>query len=278
MSHNRLKKQVVALAALFLMAAPFTAFAVTTSPLASDANTYALWLMDGTVGSAGKKSDSGAGAKNLTENGTLTAGTGQTTPTSNGTYGGFGASKNLQILHASVTDLPTGAQSWKMWVKPGASCPAGSGLAFIVSQQSSTAGTYIGIDGTCHIVGRFSNGGTTKDYTSSGTLSTSAWHYVEIVFTPSTSVDIYIDPTTSTPESHLTTGIPAATNVTSDDFWIGTQQNVTADASFSWTGDIDAVEIESVAETGTDISNYYNGAATAIASYTTGGWWFLFGW
>lgn len=228
----------------------------TTSPFTSDGNTYALWNMDGTVGSAAKLDNAeGTAARDLVENGAVTAGTGQTTPTSNGTYTSFGASKNLTVANANLGTWPTGSQTHEFWVKP-SSLPTTSGLAFIMSKQSATTGTYIGIDGSGFLTGRFSDGTTTKNWTAgSGALSTGNWYYLAVVFTASTSVDVYSNGTNVYTSS---TGIPTSAQATTDALYISTQSNVTTDGTFSFTGDIDAYKISTVALSSTDVSNYYN--------------------
>lgn len=230
----------------------------TTTPF-DNTNAYTNWLMDGTVGTAAKQDNAeGTAARDLVETGTLTSGTGQTTPTTDGTYSGFGANKNLKVTNANLGTWPTGAQTHEFWCKPSA-LPTSSGLAFLMSKQGSTNGTYIGIDNTGVLVGRFSDGGTTKDWTATGgAMTTGNWYYVAVVFVPSTSVNAYVN---GSNVFSSTTGIPTSAQATTLDLFISTQHNVTGDATFSWQGDIDAYKISTVALTATDISNYYNGGA-----------------
>lgn len=234
--------------------------AATTTPF-DTTNAYALWLMDGTVGSAGKKDNAeGTAARDLVENGTLTAGTGQTTPTSNGTYGGFGASKNLQVTNANLSGWPTGSQTHEFWCNP-SSLPTTSGLAFLMSKQGSSNGTYIGIDGSGFPVGRVSDGaGTNKDWTGSSAMSTGNWYYLAVVFVPSTSLDVYLNGVSIFSSG---TGIPSSATATTLDMYISTQHNVTTDGTFSWQGNIDAYKISNVALSAGAISTYYNGAVAS---------------
>lgn len=236
----------------------------TTTPFATDGNTYTLHLLDGTVGSAGKVDNAeGTAARDLVENGTLTAGTDQTTPTSDGTYNGFGANKNLQITDANLSGWPTGDQTHQFWVKPSA-LPSVSGLAFIMSKQGATAGTYFGIDNTGAPIGRVSDGTTTKDWTGTSTMSTGNWYYLVVVFVASTSLNVYLNAVNIYSSA---AGIPANARKTGDDFFLATQNNVKADATFSWAGDIGSYMFSSTAMSAGAIDAYYNPAsATASAS------------
>lgn len=239
--------------------APLPTFAATTVPPVSDANTYSLWLMDGTVGSAAKIDNAeSTAARDLVEAGAVTAGTGQTTPTANGSYNGFGANKNVSVANVNLATWPTGAQTYRMYLNPASCANAGSGLSFILSKQSATAGTYFGIDNNCKLIGRFSNGVTTKDWASPTAIATNAYTYVEIVFNPSTAVDVCIN---GVSDLHDTTGVPALAQSTTDAMYIGTQSNVVGDSTYSWTGQIDFMDIMTVARTTSDCLTYYNSAA-----------------
>lgn len=234
----------------------------TTNPFTVDGNTYALWSMNGTVGSAGKQQDdTGTSAHALVENGTLTAGTGQTTPTANGTYGGFGANKNLQVTNVNLVSWPSGAQTWELWVNP-SSYQAGTGLEFIFSKQNSPAGSYLSLDATGHIQGRVSDGVTTLDFVGTAAISLSAWSYIAIVFVPSTSLTIYIN---GSQDKQITVGVPTSALATTNDLYIGTQSNVAGDGTFSWLGDIDSMKISTVALSSGTISTYYNFPAPSTA-------------
>lgn len=227
----------------------------TTTPF-NATNAYALWLMDGTVGTAAKQDNAeGTAARDLVEVGTLTSGTGQTTPTSNGTYGNFATGRYLTVTNANLLTWPTGAQTWEMWVYFN-NIPTGGGAAFPFSKNGATAGPYIAVidDGT--IGGRLYTGSGTYDFGFAGTAVTaSAWHYIAVVYEPSTRVDIYLD---GVRINHNTSSIPAAVvNANGIDLGIGTQ---VSQQSSAVDGYIDAFKISTVALTDNDISTYYAGA------------------
>ncbi len=220
-------------------------------------NAYVLYLMDGTVGTAGKIDNAeGTAARDLVEVGTLTAGTGQTTPTSDGTYNGFGTTAYMSVDQTNLLTWPTGAQTWEAWVNF-ASLPGDA--SFVFSKNGASAGPYFAVlsDGT--LGGRIANAvGGSFDFGFTGTaLSTSTWQYIAMVYVPSTSVTLYLD---GNQVSQTTSSVPASTLGNAISLGVGTQ--ISSTANFV-TGQIDALKVSTVSLTATDILNYYNGPAAA---------------
>lgn len=236
----------------------------TTSPIPTDASTYASWSMNGTVGSTAKKADdTGVTAHALSEVGALGAGVGQTTPTSNGTYNTFGGTKYLTVTNANLTSWPTGSQTWHTWINLSSVSPA-QGLMFIFSKQGSTSGSYLGVNTGGTLGGRVTDGTTTCNFTSTGSLSTGAWYYIAIVFIPSTSLTVYIN---GSVDSTNTTSIPTSAIATTQDFYISSQSNITGTAGFQILGDIDSLVLDGTNRSATYISNYYNNVGTTNANF-----------
>lgn len=231
----------------------------TNNPFTVDGNTFFLYLMDGTVGSAAKKDNAeGTASRDLVEVGTLTSGTGQTTPTSDGTYIDTNtANQYLTVTDANLSGIPTGAQTWEMWVNTNSHTLTNA--EFIFSKNGATAGPYIALltDGT--LDWRFN----ASDWVSNGTLSQNAWHYIALVFNPSTETSLYID---GALDKQVLAGVPATSNSNNGiDLGIFAQVSSAGTASNTYNGAIDCFKLSTVALTGTQISDYYNSsAATAF--------------
>ena len=258
---------------LLLLLIPTVAWAVTTTPFAVDGNTYALYLLDGTAGSAAKLDNAeGTAARDLTQNGSPTASTGQTTPTSNGAYT-FTRTANQNLQNLDQSDFPTGAMSIEMWIKPAAVTP-GDSQGVVTKYNGGGDNTfYLGRNDATNFSCGFTNTSGTNFDSGNGTLTTATWHYVVCVYNPSTAVQIYVDGSLG---SQNTTSIPSSIKDSTAKFMIGNYDQVEGTALNNFEGDVDAVKVSSVALTSTEISNYYNDVVAGGAFYTTSPWWFIF--
>ncbi len=229
----------------------------TTAQFANDANTVGLWHMDGTAGSAGKKSDSSSSANNLTENLSPTAGTGQIVPTSNGAYTLNGSTQFLTLGtgfnpgsadftiegwffytgSATPTNFPPFIAAWN---------DTGNQdeifLGLINSGGLKTA-TYLSGDGS-----------TFKNAISTATISTSAWTYYAFSKAGTTG-SVYINGT----QDSSTSGWPSSVHQSTDATTFGFSTNFGGSVLDFWNGSLDEWRISNVARSATDISNYYNG-------------------
>ena len=145
------------------------------------------------------------------------------------TFDGFGnRSRSFDGVNDVISipdnaDIPTGAQTWACWVKPSRLTFGAAGqdlmakwgdqsageisvILFLANQNSGTPYFYITGDGI-----------TPVSVQAGSSLSVNTWHHVVGVYTPNTSIKIYIDGVLS---GTTTTNIPSAIYDSSADFTI----------------------------------------------------------
>lgn len=165
--------------------------------MANDANTVALWHLDGTAGSAGKKTDSSTlGTNTLTEQATVAAGTGLISPTTNGAYN-LVTTGNVYTTSNLLGNGPL-TFSIEILVKINTEITAGE-WCFAHNQDGAASGSRSGIN-----IGYQFNGGTKRTFFqftynagnqfvfSNGSLNDGNWHYFAIDANAG-SVTCYID-------------------------------------------------------------------------------------
>lgn len=232
----------------------------TQNQFSVDANTLALYHMDGAIASAGKLDNAeGTSARDLTEHGTQTASTGQIIPTSNGAYTDSLASGNY--LTAS-TGLGTGVFTIEAWIK--STDTAGQSIWI----SSYSAGNYFvigqnlsGGSNKLYVEGNFSDskgGSTTFQGYCSTTINDGNWHYIAVVYDQSgtASMKVYVDGNAETITT--TVGANTHTGTLSSNPSVGFFAHATGGSSFNATPSMDEVRFSNVARTSTEIYDYYN--------------------
>ncbi len=263
-------KNVIAVILCFLLL-PTPAFAVTTSPFTSDVNTYALYLLDGTAGSAAKVDNAeGTAARDLTQTGSPTASTGQTTPTANGAYTFTNtANQNLQL--ADPADFTTGALSIEAWINGAAGAPGDN--EGVVTKYNGAGDNTFSMERTAESTYfcQFTDSGGAAFSTGTATAGSTAWHYIVCTYEPSVAVRIYVDG--SLANSNITS-IPASLKNSTAKVMIGNYDQVEGTGLNNFDGQVDSVKISNTTLSATAISNYYNDVGVA-SGFMSSPWWFL---
>ena len=191
-------------------------------------------------------------------------------------FDGFGnASRSFdgvddEVIIPDSPSFPTGAQTWSCWVKPSRLTFGASGQDIMSrwgSQGSNELSAILFLANTGGGTPQFyisDNGSNVFLATSSSILTVNKWHHIVGVFTPSTSMKIYVD---GVLKGTNTTNIPLAIKDTTADLKIG-WRDFAFEAHFK--GNICDCRIYDTDLTSTDIANLYNG--TNITTNLVGHW------
>jgi hypothetical protein len=223
-----------------------------------DANTVALWHMDGTDGTAGKQDNAeGTAGYDLTEGaGNPTSTTGRIPVTADGAYA-FTETASKYLSAGDMSGMPTGAFTVEFYIYPG----TGSGGAHGLITKENFAGQrsfIIEYDDSVYpqITFKVSADGTNWVSTSTGTfgnwLVASQWYKVACVFDPSTSMKIYVN---NTLNAQLLVGVPASCFNSTAEVRFGGYHSTSASANTYFTGTIDEVRLSNKARTESEIAN-----------------------
>lgn len=162
----------------------------TTSEFVIDANTVALYHMNGTVASAGKRDNAeGTSGRDLTEVGTLTSATGNIVTTSDGAYQSSSGASNYLTF---TPNMGTGAFTIEGWIY----ASAYSISEVLVSSFNATNYYQIAVDSSDNTRLRIEvnpSDGTTTGYITAP--STGTWHYIAVTYDRSgtNSVKVYLN-------------------------------------------------------------------------------------
>jgi hypothetical protein len=165
---------------------------------------------------------------------------------------------------ADNADIPTGAQTWACWVKIDV-----IEVAIIFSHwksENNQRSFQIYLDGsgkinaTANATGQSS---ANRTATSTSTLSTGTWYHLATIFSPSTSLKVFIN---GVEAGQLTSNIPASVLDSTADIGIGAY----ADSSLHLKGNLADCRIYDTDLTSTDISDLYNG--TNVTTNLVGHW------
>lgn len=168
-----------------------------------------------------------------------------------------GSSDKINV--SDSPSFPTGAQTWSIWVKPqrltfdtgGQDLMAKWGnqsagdisvILFLANQNTGRPYFYITGDGS-----------TPFSVASSSSLSVDTWHHVVGVFTPNTSIKIYVD---SVLKGTNTTSIPSSIYDSSADFTLAHRDHTT---TTQYQGEICDARIYDTDLTASQILDLYNG-------------------
>ena len=172
-----------------------------------------------------------------------------------------GATSNFdEVIVPDSPDFPTGAQTWSCWVKPERLSAHNSGQDMMTKWGAQGSNELSAILFLSNSFGggqpQFyisSNGSNVFNASSSVSLTVDTWHHIVGVFTPSTSMQIYVDGVLT---GSNTTSIPSAVHDSPADFVIGWR-----DFSFvaTFKGNIADCRIYDDALTPTQVSDLYNG-------------------
>lgn len=229
----------------------------TTSQLADDASTVALYHMDGTVGSVGKKADTHS--NNLVETGAgLSAVTGQIVPTSNGAYQ-MSVSGNY-LNTTSTMNLGAGAYSVEFWLK---TTYAGTGAEVITTYSAAT--NYVDIEmnngaGTGKMNYQMKpNGQVAISLNGTTVINDGNWHFIAMTYDASgtNSLKGYVDGVLDVQGGAGTAAVDVGT------FYFFA--NSTGASGPNAATALDECRFSNVARSAASISSYYNGAAASPA-------------
>lgn len=238
----------------------------TTTPLTVDAATIALYHLDGTVGSAGKKDNAeGTASRDLTEGGTLSSGTGTITPTTDGAYLLNDFDTYLQTADDAAFDGLT-AFTLEFWVNPTSTSDD--------RQPITKWGTNAATDQSWRVITSSSkftlavgNGSTNGSIVPTSTFTTSTWYYVAFTYDSSQSAGsrgkVYINGNDVTSSD----ATPSSMLAGSATLLIGNRNGFPAGGYFP--GLIDEVRISNTARSATEIYNYYNDITASNVSRLT---------
>ena len=162
----------------------------TTSEFVIDANTVALYHMNGTVGSAGKRDNAeGTPGRDLTEVGTLTSATGNIVVTTDGAYQSASGASNYITF---TPGMGTGAFTVEGWVYASAYTLG----EVLISSFNLTNYYQIAVDSSDNTRLRIEvnpSDGVTTGYITAP--STGTWHYLAVTYdrSGSNSVKVYLN-------------------------------------------------------------------------------------
>lgn len=227
----------------------------TTAQFTVDANTRALYHMDGTVGSAGKLDNAeGTSARDLAETGTLTATTGTIVPTSNGAYQSASGSTNYLTFTPSIG---TGQFTIEGWINANAYSVG----EVIFSSFNATNYVQLAVDGTSNtrwfVEINFSDGITGGYFTAP---TAGQWNYVAITYdqSGSSSVKVYVNGVNVT--YTITGGANTRTGTITDATFRFFRHSAGSGVTNTWQ--LDEFRISNIARSASEISTYYLGASS----------------
>lgn len=228
----------------------------TTAQMSVDANTVALYHLDGTAGTAAKVDNAeGTASRDLTENSSPPSATGVIVPTTDGCYNldgstdylstaddaAFDGLSNFSIefwFNADVTD--DDRQPVTKW---------GATLASDQSWRCITAGSKMTL-----VIG---NGSATGSITPSSTFSTGTWYYIAFTYNAAAAAGsrgkVYINGADVTSSDSTPSSMLAGTA----QFRIGTRDGAPGATAF-WDGKVDEVRISNSTRSAGEIDAYYN--------------------
>ena len=253
-------KKLLPILAFFLI--PSLVLGVTTCPFTVDANTYALYLMNGAVGGAPKTDDESANNHDFTEVGTVVSTTGYTTPTSDGAYA-FTNTGDKYVHAGDNADFPTGAISVEAWVYVNAGITDTEG---VITKYNGSGDNTFYVQRTADTTFSFgvTNGAGTNFDTGNATVSTGAWHYIVGTYEPSTAIRLYVD---GTEGAANTTSIPASIKDSAARLFVGNYDQTESTAANAFDGNVDSVKISNVTLSSGTISSYYDGTCGVPPSF-----------
>ena len=165
----------------------------------------------------------------------------------------IGNPTNLQI---------TGLFTFSAWIKT----PSAASYDAIFFKGNSIAQSdwYIRMQNNGTI--RFFINNTSKKVTSSSTIDDNNWHHLLIIYSPSTSMTIYID---GVQDAQNTSAIPSSINNNYGNITIGSDNDI----SQFWNGNIDEVGLWN-SDQSSNISTIYNsGNPSDLTSLNPLAWW-----
>ena len=165
-------------------------------------------------------------------------------------YINFGNPTELQI---------TGQLTLSCWVKVTAS--TGSNQAFIYKDAAGAGRSYkLQLQGSTNLVNFtiFNSGAPFHSYSTS-TINDGNWHHISAVYTPSTSVVIYVD---GVAETTNTTSVPASIDNDPAPFELGRR----ADGVFFLNGKIDHVAIFDYALSSSQVTSLYGNSTDGVGN------------
>jgi hypothetical protein len=171
---------------------------------------------------------------------------------------------NDYLTVADGSWIPTGAQTWCCWIKIDVIEVA------IICAHWRSAGDQrsfqIYLDGSGKInstVNGVGNAGANRTATSTSTVSTGTWYHVAAIFSPSTSLKIFID---GVEAGQTTSAIPSSVKDSTADIGFGAY----ADAGLFFDGNIADIRIYDADIGATEVANIASGI-----DYQTNlvGWW-----
>lgn len=227
----------------------------TTNQLPVDANTLALFHLDGTAGTAAKTDNAqGTAARDLNETGSPASGTGQITPTTDGAYNLNGSSMYLTGNDDAAYDGTTNF-SIEFWVNFDVTTDDKQPVAKF-GATTATNQSWRAITVSSKLVFQIGDGSTVGDITPTSTFSTGQWYYYAFTFDGSQSAGsrgkVYINGNDATSSDTTPSTILAG----SASFMVGNRTGLPAGGYFD--GLIDEIRISNNTRTATEIYNYYN--------------------
>jgi len=161
----------------------------------------------------------------------------------------------------------TGELTVSCWVKITGS--TGSNQAFIYKDAAGAGRCYkLQLQGSTDLANfTIFNGGTAFHTYSTSTINDGNWHHIVAVYTPSTSVVIYVD---GVAETTNTSSVPASIDNDPVPFELGRR----ADGVFYLQGSLDEVSVFNTALTPANVTSIYNsGVPNDISSLNPTAWW-----
>lgn len=229
----------------------------TTHELTVDANTIALWHMNGTVGSAGKKDNAeGTAAYDISETGTPTTGNGFD-GASNGNYTFDGSSNYCTVADAS--GLRPSSVTVEIWFK---ATNTNTGTPQHLIDKGDGSGDYDIFIGSSNTLNFRVRTNSTDRTVSAAFSDTTSWHYAVLTY-GSEVLKGYLD------------GMQFGSDVSAPGTYNTTTSNISFGASSSGVqklaGSVDECRISNTVRSANDISDYYNAAfrVTVLDTFTT---------
>lgn len=232
----------------------------TTNPLTVDANTVALYHLDGTAGSAAKVDNAqGTSSRDLTENNAPTSVTGQITPQTDGAYDLNGSNQYLNTADDASFD-GLSQFTLEFWINPDVLT---DDLQPITKWGTSTANdmSWRTIFASSNISMNIGNGTTSGTIVPTGTISTGTWTYFAFTYNNSLSSGsrgkVYVNGADVTASDNTPSTMLAGTA----QLLLGNRTGLPAGGYYN--GKIDEIRISNTARSAASISAYYNSAPTS---------------
>lgn len=251
---------IIIVAIIGLVVARF-ASAQTTTEFSVEADTEALWHMDGAVASAGKIDNAeGTVTWDLDEDGTINSSTGWNAE-SDGAYSLPGTPTNN--FHGGDLDLASGSWTIEGWIL--FTTLSGTPTIFSKDQGGNTNAGDIRITYNQDVAGKLSaliQADSTNTTVDSGTFSfaTDTWYYIAVT-NDATYLTLYID---GTQVDQDTRALP----INNTNTWTFGCDSAN-DANNCFNGKYDEFRISSTAHSGETISAYYESGVEPPATATT---------